>query len=409
MSKGVKIDFGTSSGYTYDVYTSSSRTGTYTIYSSGFTGQYLTITGTPITGDVLYVKTTCPHCKDQIVKIKLVPDPISLTGSTVNGTCDNCGDPGEPECNGNITLYVCGGVRPYTYQWSGFTKSGKVLNATTKDLGRLEEGTYSVVVTDSYGITGTTGFTIQVDSCNPPTGLSAVPPDLPATPTPGPTSTPTPTPTNTYTPTPTINDGYTHLTVKSGTTVSNACDGVLVNVKYSGEFAYDTTILRLEDGTPVPDNYYYVVDGAYAGVVWIVDSLCMGCTHQAGNVHNLDICPSPTPVYILKTNLYVSLMDAETVCCSYDPGWYAAGTRFSANLYGGTGITTCIGMVEDTVGDIYNSPPVYGGNWWNDLSTSQQFWVKRKVGGDFFVRRFVRDGDNNSATAQEPAELCPIC
>lgn len=207
MSKGIKIDFGTSSGYTYDVYTSLSRTGTYTIYSSGFTGQYLTITGTPITGDVLYVKTTCPHCKPQIVKIKLVPDAITLTGSTVHGTCENCGDPGEPECNGAITLYVCGGVRPFTYQWSGVTKSGKVLNATTKDLGNLEEGTYNVIVLDDYGITGTTGFTINVEPCNPPTGLSAIAP-LAATPTPTPTPTPlpptyTPTPTNTNTPTPT--------------------------------------------------------------------------------------------------------------------------------------------------------------------------------------------------------------
>jgi hypothetical protein len=209
MSKGIKIDFGTSSGYTYDVYTSSSRTSWSNVpYISGFTGQYLTITGTPITGDVLYVKTTCPHCKDQIVKVKLVPDAITLTGSTVNGTCENCGDPGEPECNGAITLYVCGGVRPFTYQWSGLTKSGKVLNATTKDLGTLEESTgYTVTVTDAYGLTATKTFALDVAPCNPPTGLSAIAP-LAATPTPTPTPTPapatyTPTPTNTNTPTPT--------------------------------------------------------------------------------------------------------------------------------------------------------------------------------------------------------------
>jgi hypothetical protein len=110
MSKGIKIDFG-NGGFTYDVYTSSSRTGTYTLYISEFTGQTLTINTdllgyTGITDTVLYVKTTCPHCKPQIVKVKLVPDAITLTGSTVNGTCENCGDPGEPECNGAITLYV---------------------------------------------------------------------------------------------------------------------------------------------------------------------------------------------------------------------------------------------------------------------------------------------------------------
>ena len=231
MSKGIKIDFGTSSGYTYNVYTSSSRTGTYTIYSSGFTGQYLTVTGTPITGDVLYVKTTCPHCKDQIVKVKLVPDAITLTGSTVNGTCENCGDPGEPECNGAITLYVCGGVRPFTYQWSGVTKSGKVLNATTKDLSTLEESTgYTVTVTDAYGLTATKTFALDVAPCNPPTGLSAIAP-LAATPTPTPTPTPapatyTPTPTNTNTPTPsptpTETDG-SYLLVSSSSR-SSACN-----------------------------------------------------------------------------------------------------------------------------------------------------------------------------------------
>jgi hypothetical protein len=232
MSKGVKIDFGSSSGYTYNVYTSSSRTSWSDIpYSSGFTGQYLTITGSSITGDVLYVKTTCPHCKDQIIKVKLAPDPITLTGSTVNGTCENCGDPGEPECNGAITLYVCGGVRPFTYQWSGVTKSGKVLNATTKDLGTLEESTgYTVTVTDAYGLTATKTFALDVAPCNPPTGLSAIAPLMPtSTPTPTPTPLPatsTPTPTNTSTPTPsptpTETDG-SYLLVSSSSR-SSACN-----------------------------------------------------------------------------------------------------------------------------------------------------------------------------------------
>lgn len=203
MSKGVKIDFGSSSGYTYDVYTSSSRIGVYTLYTSGFTGQFLTITGSSITGTELFVKTTCPHCKDQIVRVKLEPEPISLTGSTVNGTCENCGGgPDEPVCNGSITLYVCGGVRPFTYQWSGLTKSGRVITATTKDLGYLEEGTYNVTVSDSYGLTATTGFTIDVATCNPPRNLQAIAPN-------NPTPTPTPTPTNTSTPTPTPTQGPT--------------------------------------------------------------------------------------------------------------------------------------------------------------------------------------------------------
>ena len=209
MSKGVKIDFG-NGGYTYDVYTSSSRTGTYTLYTSGFTGQFLTISGSPITGTELFVKTTCPHCKPQIVRVKLEPEPISLTGSTVNGTCENCGGgPDEPICNGSITLYVCGGVRPFTYQWSGVTKSSRIITGTTKDLGYLEEGSYNVVVSDTYGLTATTGFSINVASCNPPRNLLVVAPNNPTpTPTPTPTQGPTPTPTPTQGPTPTPTATY---------------------------------------------------------------------------------------------------------------------------------------------------------------------------------------------------------
>lgn len=248
MSKGIKIDFG-NAGYTYDVYTSSSRTLWSDIpYISGFTGQYLTITGSPITGDVLYVKATCPHCKDQIVRVKLVPEPITLTGSTVNGTCENCGDLDEPECNGSITLYVCGGVRPFTYEWSGSTKSGKVITSTTKDLGYLEEGTYTVLVKDSYdpttGVTKT--FTIDVAPCNPPRNLLAIAPNNPTpTPTPTPTSTPvvpTPTPTNTPTPTPTETSttpsGFYYASVFGTYPVTSPGNAQLIIYNYTSDPKY---------------------------------------------------------------------------------------------------------------------------------------------------------------------------
>lgn len=250
MSKGIKIDFG-NGGYTYDVYTSSSRIGTYTLYTSGFTGQTLTITGTPITGTELFVKTTCPHCKDQIVRVRLIPEPITLTGSTVNGTCENCGDLNEPECNGSITLYVCGGVRPFTYEWSGLTKSGKVITSTTKDLGYLEEGTYTVLVKDSYdptnGVTKT--FTIDVAPCNPPRNLLAIAPNNPTpTPTPTPTNTSTPTPTPTQGPTPTPTATYpgcgailqgtyapsNQQSYRRSLDLSGASNGSTITVSYNG-------------------------------------------------------------------------------------------------------------------------------------------------------------------------------
>jgi hypothetical protein len=253
MSKGIKIDFG-NGGFTYDVYTSLSRTSWSDIpYISGFTGQTLTINTdllgyTGITDTVLYVKTTCPHCKPQIVKVKLEPEPISLTGSTVNGTCENCGDIDEPECNGAITLYVCGGVRPFTYQWSGATKSGKVITSTTKDLGYLEEGNYNVIVSDSYGITGTTGFTIDVAPCNPPINLTAVAPII-STPTPTPTPSPTPTPTNTSTPTPTPSPTPT----PTPTATDN--DGSILLVSSSSR---SSACNEYETGTKVK---YWVMDG----------------------------------------------------------------------------------------------------------------------------------------------------
>jgi hypothetical protein len=283
MSKGVKIDFGSSSGYTYNVYTSSSRTSWSDVpYISGFTGQYLTITGSSITGDVLYVKTTCPHCKDQIIKVKLVPDPITLTGSTVNGTCENCGDPGEPECNGAITLYVCGGVRPFTYDWSGVTKSNKVLLAHTKDLGNLEEGTYNVLVTDAYGLTATKTFVLDVAPCNPPTGFNAVAPSMPTSiPTTTPTTTPTATPTATplpatYTPTPsptptqTSYNYYQYDVVRSG--IPNAEGGYFNYIDVNGT---TQTILQNSYGTvgrycmrenSYQNNQYNLYTITYAGI-----------------------------------------------------------------------------------------------------------------------------------------------
>ena len=334
-----------------------------------------------------------------------------------------------------------------TITWASPT-GGQSVTGYTISYKKVSENTYTKitgVTGTSYvlsGLTAGTQYNVCVQSnCTPncisqttcTTSTTNYDATLPPTSTPTPTNTNTPTPSATplpvtYTPTPTNTSPpsspatYTPtpdqtsinpMVAYSGSTGADIfrtlCNsgGTMVTIYYSGvsiqlgEILYTnssaTTPVYGSNGNPgyyyVPQfNTIYVVDGSTPGVV----------TSTA-------YCPSPTPVYILKTNLYVSQADAETVCCSYDSGWYPAGTRFSANLYGGTGITECTGMVEDTVGDIYNVPALYVGNWWNDLSTNQQFWVKQKIGGDFYVRRFVRDGDNNSATAQEPGELCPIC
>jgi hypothetical protein len=61
----------------------------------------------------------------------------------------------QPDCNrkGSITLAPSGGGSPYIYKWN-------VSNATTSSLSNLENGTYSVTVTDSRGCTAQKTFTL---------------------------------------------------------------------------------------------------------------------------------------------------------------------------------------------------------------------------------------------------------
>ncbi len=53
---------------------------------------------------------------------------------------------------GSIDLSVSGGLSPYTYSWSN--------SASTQDLLNVGAGTYSVTVTDAYGLTATTSATV---------------------------------------------------------------------------------------------------------------------------------------------------------------------------------------------------------------------------------------------------------
>ena len=351
----------------------------------------MTITGTPITGDVLYVKATCPHCKDQIVKVKLVPDPITLTGSIVNGTCENCGDPGEPECNGSIKLYVCGGVRPFSYDWSGVTKSGKLLLAHTKDLGNLEESTgYTVTVTDSYGLTATQTFVLDVAPCNPPTGLNAIAPNLP---TPIPTSTPTPTNTNapspaTYTPTPTpTSTTFTGIIGWDSVLVSEACSKVnTANVTGDqSTFCFSSTFTSLDFYSLGTGNYYlsdgvgYMTAPHTYGQNTMVKTSGGGCTNCGGS------SPTVNSINMVTGTSINQACTGKTSHTYYYTGTFTNGTV----LYTDSGLTTVappgfsggsryynavtwntIYYIQDNLGHAYDSgencPPPTANPWTQD-------------------------------------------
>ena len=316
-------------------------------------------------------------------------------------------------------------------QMTGYTLSYKKVSESvyTKITG-ITSGTTSYILT---GLTSGTNYDICIQSNCSPSCISettcitrSTNNDPTPTPTPSPTATPipatatpipataTPIPATatpivpTPTPTETNPPGVNSVQLASGTTINAACaNDTFLTYYYTGSFTEgaqlftDNTLLTIAPGDnsnpSIGTRYYY----SMSNTMFYIDN-------GNGNKYNTgSACPTPTPVYVLKTNLYVSLMDGFTACCSYDPNWYPSGTRFSANLWGGSDITTCSGIIIDTTGDTINHPALYVANWWDDLSDNQPFYVKGKVdGGDFYYRRFVRDGSSDSATPSDPAVLC---
>lgn len=161
MAKGIEIGFQIEPGFSQidnpqDVYISSSEYGEYDLYISGFTGNTLTISGSTIdtyVDDVIYIKIGCPGCKDQIFPVRLVPTPITITAYPINSVCPDYPGPGN---TGIIQIEVCGGAPPYTYSWVG--PNG--FSSTSKNLDSLDEGTYTITVTDCYGLTETEEVTL---------------------------------------------------------------------------------------------------------------------------------------------------------------------------------------------------------------------------------------------------------
>jgi hypothetical protein len=161
MAKGIEIGFQIEPGFSQienpqDVYISSLEYGEYDLYVSGFTGNTLVISGSTIDSyveDVIYIKIGCPGCKDQIFPVRLIPTPIVITAYPINSVCPDYPGPGN---TGIIQIEVCGGAPPYTYSWVGPNE----FTSTSKNLDSLDEGTYTVTVTDCYGLTETEDVTL---------------------------------------------------------------------------------------------------------------------------------------------------------------------------------------------------------------------------------------------------------
>jgi len=84
-----------------------------------------------------------------------VPNPCA--GFSV--FCGSTPTSGANVCDGSVMVTAVGGTAPYTYQW---TNTGGMV--TTNTLSNLCIGSYSVMVVDANGCSGTAGATVIVDS-----------------------------------------------------------------------------------------------------------------------------------------------------------------------------------------------------------------------------------------------------
>lgn len=109
-------------------------------------------------GDYTVTVTDNKGC--QAVLSKTITQPAALTLSTVL-THESC----PAIADGAIVLTVTGGTGSYTYSWTG---PGTLLPTprTTKDLSGLQDGAYTVVVTDGNSCTATVTVTINTTNSN---------------------------------------------------------------------------------------------------------------------------------------------------------------------------------------------------------------------------------------------------
>ncbi len=64
------------------------------------------------------------------------------------------------DATGTFTLFVTGGMQPYSYEWHS-NDTGDILPIATNSTGSLPAGKYYIVVTDANGCSKTYNFTIS--------------------------------------------------------------------------------------------------------------------------------------------------------------------------------------------------------------------------------------------------------
>jgi len=130
---------GTESGVIYEVLVNGSSVGIPTVIGTGGPISIPVPVGSFSDGDILNVEARLGLCTPRIMNGFITTDIVALvlTSSVINNT--NC-----VSFNGAIDLTVTGSAGAFTYSWTG--PNG--FTASTQDVSNLEQGTYTVEVTD---------------------------------------------------------------------------------------------------------------------------------------------------------------------------------------------------------------------------------------------------------------------
>ena len=325
---------------------------------------------------------------------------------------------------GPFNLISCTGVTCATSAFE--TNVSKSLLTTGHTFSTVPNGTTIVRVLSTGSCQNSTDISITtVDIVSTPTPTATVTPTPTPTSTPTPTVTPTdpvatptatatPTPTETPTPTPSGTDnpcthvaGYTYISVSSGTTNASACDGSSGNfyIRYStGDFdtqfstgtnLYNNTVyFQDECGNDIPSGYYYVqgftAHSGYEGQLWTVGHYTGGCSTCVDSyLHGPSACPTLPPT-TSPYSFWVSQVDGHTAAvCGGDSDVFGTGQLSGFTIYGTT-ICNATG--------IQNMPALVKSEVDPDGGI---FYVGKKIGGDFYYRRFIRDGIGTSSATPD--------